>query len=112
MKPLKKPAQPDIIRELKARIDLLLKNGMITKDFLVNSEEASAITGLSVETLRRYARFNHIDHYSYPGKNLYPCLSLCLWVEKHYQAATVSTSEMNNYQGVKMGRRKKKGVKV
>jgi hypothetical protein len=110
MKPLKKPAQPDIIRELKARIDLLLKNGMITKDFVVNTEEASVITGLSVETLRRYARFHHISCFVYPGKNLYPLKELCQWVEKHYQPATVSTSEMNNYQGVKMGRpHKRKG---
>jgi len=113
MKPRQKPAQPDVIRDLKIRVDMLLKNGMITKDFVINSIEAAAVTGLSEETLRRYARFNHISRFAYPGKNMYPLKELCLWVEQHYQPATVSTSEMNGYKGVKMGRpRKRKGFKM
>jgi hypothetical protein len=108
MNPRQKPAQPDVIRELKSRVDLLLKNGLVTKDFIVSTEEASAVTGLSEKTLSRYAQHNHISHYKYPGKNMYPLKELCLWVENHYQKATVSTSEMNNYQGAKIGRPRKK----
>jgi hypothetical protein len=108
MNPRQKPAQPDVIRELKARVDLLLKNGLVTKDFVINTEEASAITGLSAETLRRYAQCNHISHFKYPGKNMYPLKELCVWVEQHYQKATVTTSEMNNYKGAKIGRPRKK----
>ena len=108
MNPRQKPASPDIIRDLKNRIDLLLKNGLVTKDFVVNTEEASAVTGLTGGTLCRYARCHHIPHFSYPGKNMYPLRDLCLWVEKHYQPATVSTSEMNGYKSVKMGRPPKK----
>jgi hypothetical protein len=67
-----KPAQPEVIRGIVDRINRLLAIGVITKDFVVNSEEASAITGLSVETLRRYARFSHIACIGYAGRNLYP----------------------------------------
>ena len=108
----KKPADPEIIKDLKNRVDTLLKNGMITRDFLINSEEASALTGRSVETLRRYARFNHIPCYAYPGSNMYPLKELCLWVESFYKPATTSTSEMNDYKGVKKGRPRKKKEKV
>jgi hypothetical protein len=111
MNPRKKQADPDVIRGLEARLDLLLKNGMVTKDHVINTEEASAITGLSPNTLCKYAQCNHIGHYKYPGKNMYPLKELCLWVEQHYVKATVTTSEMNGYHSVKMGRpRKRKGA--
>jgi hypothetical protein len=103
-----KPAQPEIIKALMGRVDMLLKLGVITKDFVINSEEAAALTGLSVETLRRYARFEHISCIAYPGRNLYPLKELCEFVEKHYRKATIAnTSQMNGYTGVKMGRPKK-----
>jgi hypothetical protein len=106
--PRQKPASPDVINDLKNRVDQLLKKGIITKDFIVSTEEASVITGLSAETLRHYAQQNHIAHFKFPGKNFYPLKALCDWVEQHYQEATVSTSEMNRYKSVKTGRPKKK----
>jgi hypothetical protein len=102
-----RPAHPDILKSLIARVDLLLKNGMVTKDFIISSEEASAVTGRSVETLRRYARYHHIPCIAYPGKNMYPLKEICEWVLKHYREATVTTSEMNGYRSVKRGRPRK-----
>jgi hypothetical protein len=107
-----KPAQPEVIKALMDRTDVLLKLGSITKDFVINSEEAAVLTGLSVETLRRYARYRHISCIAYPGRNLYPLKELCKYVEEHYRKATIAnTSEMNVHTGAKMGRPKKgKGV--
>jgi hypothetical protein len=110
--PRPKPAQPEVLKELTARIDALLNLGVITKDFVINSLEASYVTGLSEETIRRYARGRHIPCIQYAGRNMYPLKALCEFVTKHYREVTaVSTSEMNGYKGVKMGRPKKsKGV--
>jgi hypothetical protein len=110
--PRPKPLQPADLKTLTAKIDTLLKIGVVTKDFNINSEEASLVTGLSVETIRRYARSKHIPCIQYAGRNLYPLKALCEFVDRHYREATVvSTSEMNGYKGVKMGRPKKsKGV--
>jgi hypothetical protein len=99
-----KPVPPDVIKDLKNRVDLLFKNGMVTKDFVISSEEASAISGRSVETLRRYARYHHIPCIAYPGKNMYPLKGICEWVLKHYREATITTSDINGYRSVKRGR--------
>jgi hypothetical protein len=107
-----KPAQPEVLQDLTSRIDTLLKLGVITKDFVINSLEAAYVTGLSEETIRRYARCRHIPCIHYVGRNMYPLKALCEFVAQHYREVTVvSTSEMNNYRGVKTGRPKKsKGV--
>jgi hypothetical protein len=43
---------------------------------------------------------------------MYPLKALCEMVDCHYREVTVvSTSEMNGYKGVKMGRPKKSDVK-
>ena len=91
------------------RINLLLKNGVVTKDFLASTAEAAAITGLSVPTICIYAQSNQISHFSYPGKNLYPLKELCQWVDQHYQKATIlSTYELNGgYKSTKKSVQKK-----
>jgi predicted DNA-binding transcriptional regulator AlpA len=99
-----KPAQPEVIRGIVSRIDKLLKLGVVTKDFVVNSEEASAITGLSEETVRRYARCHHFPHFAYPGRNMYPLKEICKWVESKYQPVLKNASEINGYKP-----RKRKG---
>jgi hypothetical protein len=110
--PRPKPAQPEVLNDLITRTDTLLKMGVITKDFVINSLEAAYVTGLSEETIRRYARGKHIPCIQYAGRNMYPLKALCEFVARHYREVTVvSTSEMNGYKGVKMGRPKKsKGV--
>jgi hypothetical protein len=110
--PRPKPAQPEVLKDLTSRGDTLLNLGVITKDFVVNSLEAAYITGLSEETIRRYARFHHIPCIQYPGRNMYPLKELCDFVNKHYRAVTVvNTTDMNGYKGVKTGRpRKSKGA--
>jgi hypothetical protein len=110
--PRPKPAQPEVLKDLISRIDTLLKMGAITKDFVINSLEASIITGLSEETIRRYARYRHIPCIQYPGRNMYPLKEICKMVEDRYRKVTVvSTSEMKGYKSVKMGRPKKSSVK-
>jgi hypothetical protein len=107
-----KPAQPEVLRDLISRVDTLLKLGVVTKDFVINSLEASVITGLSEETIRRYARYRYIPCIQYPGRNMYPLKGICKLVEDRYREVTVvSTSEMKGYKGVKMGRPKKSDVK-
>jgi hypothetical protein len=93
--PRPKPAQPELLKGLIARIDTLLNLGVITKDFAINSLEAAYVTGLSVETVRRYARSRHIPCIQYAGRNLYPLKALCEFVDRHYREATViSTSDL------------------
>ena len=102
-----RPASPDVINDLKARMNILIKLGPVTKDFIISSEEASALTGLSVETVRRYGRYSHFSTFRYPGRNFYSLKDICEWVEARYAKATVqNTADMNT--GAKMGRPKKK----
>jgi hypothetical protein len=111
-----KPPSLDCIQDIKKRIDTLLEMGTIKKDLPVSTAEAQAITGLSMETLRRYASLGHISAFKFPGRNLYPCRELCEWVENHYRPVVVpKTSDLNGYVpgggGAKRGR-PRKGVKV
>jgi hypothetical protein len=101
-----------VLKDLISRTDTLLKMGVVSKDCVINSLEAACITGLSEETIRRYGRGKHIPVIQYPGRNMYPLKEICEFVDRHYREVTVvSTSEMNGYKGVKMGRpRKSKGV--
>ncbi|GHV93344.1 hypothetical protein AGMMS50268_38470 [Spirochaetia bacterium] len=110
--PKSKPLQPADLKTLIGKVDTLLNLGIVTKDFVVNSEEAALITGLSPETIRRYGRFHHLPVIQYAGRNMYPLKALCEFVDRHYHSVTiVNTSEMNGYKGVKMGRPKNgKGV--
>jgi len=92
------------------RLDLLSKLGI--KDMPINSEEASAITGLAKNTLCRYATLGHFSSYKYPNRNLYPLREMCEWVLKHYHGVVIrKTSDLNKYKPIKRGR-PKKGVKV
>jgi hypothetical protein len=77
---------------------MLLKLGPITKDLLVNTEEAAAITGLSKETLCRYGTLGIVPTVKYPHRNLYPALELCGWVEKHYHGITMSNTSLLNHK--------------
>jgi len=93
-----RPPSLDCIKDIKDRVELLQKIG-IKKDVLVNTEEASAITGLSKETMRRYGTLGYISTVRYPNRNLYLLSELCEYVERHYHKATgITTSQMNNYR--------------
>jgi hypothetical protein len=106
--PKPKPLQPADLKTLIGKVDTLIVLGVVSKDFNVNSAEAALITGLSEETIRRYGRYRHIPIIQYAGRNLYPLKALCEFVDRQYRAVTlVSTSEMNGYKGVRMGRPKK-----
>jgi hypothetical protein len=107
-----KPPSLDCIQDIKNRLDKLLKMGTIKKDFPISTAEAQAITGLSMETLRRYASMGYVSVFKFPGRNLYPLHELCTWVEKHYQKAVITkTSDLNGYVpgsgGAKRGRPRK-----
>lgn len=111
-----KPPSLDDIQDIKDRLELLLKMGTIKKDLPVSTAQAQAITGLSMETLRRYASMGHISAFKFPGRNLYPLHELCDWVEKHYRGAVIPrASDLNGHVpgggGVKRGR-PQKGVKI
>jgi hypothetical protein len=106
-----KPLPTDVLNNLIARTNVLLKNGIITKDFIINTEEAAIITGLSPETVRQYAKTGYLPAFKYPGKNLYPLAEICQWVLCHYSAKTLDdTREINGYKpgAVKRGRPRKK----
>ena len=96
-----RPPSQDCIKDIIGRLDLLKKVGV--KDLPVNTEEASAITGLSQETLRRYGTLDKISTFKYPHRNLYPLRELCEWALKHYHRA-------NSRPKVRPGRPAKKGV--
>jgi hypothetical protein len=105
-----KPAQPDVIKGIIDRIDLLLKNGIVQKDFVITTEEAAAITGLSPETIRQYGKMEHFPAFKYPGKNLYPGKEIAEWVLKHYHGVKLeTTAQINGYKpgAVKRGRPRK-----
>ena len=106
-----RPPSPDCIKDIKDRIELLLKCGPITKDLMINSEEASAITGLSQETIRKYGTLGYFSTIKYPHRNLYPASELCEYVLKRYHKAKdfTSTTELSN--SVRRGRPRKQGVK-
>jgi hypothetical protein len=102
-----KPVTADVIQGIIRRIDTLLKNGVITKDFIINTEEAAVITGLSLETVRQYGKTGYFPAFKYPGKNLYPCKEICQWVLNHYSGKTLNdTTQINGYKpgAVKRGR--------
>jgi hypothetical protein len=102
-----KPTAPEVIQGIINRIDLLLKNGVVTKDFVINTEEAAVITGLSPETIRQYGKMEHFPAFKYPGKNLYPCKEICEWVLRHYHGVKLeTTAQINGYKpgAVKRGR--------
>jgi hypothetical protein len=107
-----KPPSLDCIQDIRNRIDKLLEMGTIKKDLPISTAEAQAITGLSMETLRRYASLGHISAFKFPGRNLYPLHELCDWVERHYRGAVIAkTSDLNGYVpgggGAKRGRPKR-----
>jgi predicted DNA-binding transcriptional regulator AlpA len=105
-----KPVATDVIQGIINRIDTLLKNGVITKDFIINTEEVAIITGLSRETVRQYGKTGYFPAFKYPGKNLYPCNEICQWVLNHYSEKTlVNTTKINGYKpvGAKRGRPRK-----
>lgn len=105
-----KPAAPELIQGIIDRIDLLLRNGIITKDFVINTEEAAAITGLSPETIRQYGKMEHFPTFKYPGKNLYPAKEIANWVLDHYHGVKLkTTAQINGYKpgAVKRGRPRK-----
>ena len=109
-----KPLPTDVINNLIARTNVLLKNGIVKKDFVINTEEAAIITGLAPGTVRQYGKTGYFPAYKYPGKNLYPLVELCQWVLSRYSAKTLDdTKEINGYNpgAVKRGR-PRKGVKV
>jgi hypothetical protein len=85
---------------------MLLKVGSITKDLIINTEEAAAISGLSKETLCRYGTPGIVPTIKYPHRNLYPAMELCAWVEKHYHGITMSTTTLINQK--RRGRPRKK----
>jgi len=96
-----KPTAADVIRGIIMRIDTLLKIGVITKDFIINTDEAAIITGLSPETVRQYGKTGHFPSFKYPGKNLYPCKEICQWVLSHYSAKKLDdTTTINGYKPV------------
>jgi hypothetical protein len=108
-----KPIAADVIQGIIRRVDALLKNGVITKDFIINTEEAAIITGLSPETVRQYGKTGYFPTFKYPGKNLYPCKEICLWVLGHYSEKKLDdTTTINGYKPsmenkVKRGRPRK-----
>jgi len=107
-----KPVAADVIRLIIDRIDTLLKNGVISKDFIINTEEAAIITGLSPGTVRQYGRTGFFPSFQYPGKNLYPCKELCQWVLSKYKAKTLeNTTTINGSRSpyVRRGRPRKIG---
>ena len=109
-----KPVATDVINVLIKRIDALLKIGIVTKDFVINTDEVAMITGLSPETVRQYAKTGYIPAFKYPGKNLYPCKEICQWVLSHYHAKLLDdTTEINGYKpgAVRRGR-PRKGVRA
>jgi hypothetical protein len=91
-----RPPSPDCIQDIKNRIELLLKVGPITKDLIINTEEAAAITGLSRGTLCRYGTLGILPTIKYPHRNLYPALELCRWVESHYHGITMPNTSLLN----------------
>ena len=94
-----KPLSSDILKNLIAKIDILLKNGMISKDFVINTEEAALVSGLSPETVRQYGKTGHFPTIKYPGKNLYPLSWICQWVNSHYQDVVLEdTTKINGYR--------------
>lgn len=96
---LPRPPSPDCIKDIKERIELLLKVGPITKDLLVNAEEAAAITGWAPETVRRYGTLKHISTVRYGHRNYYLAHELCDKVLENYHAAIIhNTSNLNNYR--------------
>ena len=103
-----KPLPPDILRTLIQKADLLLKNGLVSKDFVINTEEAAVISGLSPETVRQYGKTGHFPVIAYPGKNLYPLRWLCQWVLDHYRDAILpDTTQINGYKPTGRKRRKR-----
>ena len=109
-----KPPSPDCLKDIRDRIELLLNKGMLGKDLPLSTEEASAITGLSQATVRRYGIAGHFPTFKVPGRNFYPCRELCDWTLKHYYGITgITTSQMNKYQPsvARRGRPKKKLTK-
>ena len=110
-----KPLPADVIRGISAKIEVLLKNGIIAKDFVINTTEASIITGLSPETIRQYGKTGYISTIHYPGKNLYPCKEICAFVLSRYQERTLpDTTQINGSRlktsAAKRGRPLKKAV--
>jgi len=109
-----KPVTADVINGIINRIDTLLKNGVVTKDFVINTDEAAIITGLSPETVRQYGKTGYFPSFKYPGKNLYPCKEVCQWVLSRYSGKTLEdTTTINGSKkpSVKRGR-PRKGVNV
>jgi hypothetical protein len=93
---LPRPPSLDCIKDIKDRIELLLKVGPITKDLLVNAEEASAITGWSEGTVRRYGVLEHISTVKYGHRNYYCAHELCEKVLQNYHQAKIhNTSDLN-----------------
>lgn len=91
-----KPASPDCIQDIKNRIDLLLKIGPLHKDVILSTEEASALTGLSRQTLSRYGTLGIVPTIKYPQRNFYPALELLQWRQSHYHGITMSTTTLIN----------------
>jgi hypothetical protein len=104
---LPRPPSPDCIKDINDRIDLLLKVGPITKDLLVNAEEASAITGWSTETVRRYGVLGHISTVKYGRRNHYLAHELCDRVLASYHKATVHNTTLLNNNPRRRGRPRK-----
>jgi len=103
-----RPPSQDCIKDIKDRIELLLKVGPITKDLLVSAEEASAITGWTRLTVKKYGRQGRISTVKYGRRNYYLAHELCEEVLKNYQKATVNkTPEL---KPVRRGRPRKKGA--
>jgi len=109
---LPRPPSPDCIKDIKDRIDLLLKVGPITKDLVANAEEASAITGWAEETVRRYGVLGHISTIKYGKRNYYLASELCDKVLKNFHAAKITNTTLLNSNPRRRGRPRKKGVKA
>jgi len=93
---LSRPPSLDCIKDIKDRIELLLKVGPITKDLLVNADEASAITGWARKTVKKYGNNGRISTVKYGHKNYYLASELCDEVLKNYHKATATkTPDLN-----------------
>ena len=105
---LPRPPSLDCIKDIKNRIDLLLRVGPITKDLLVSAEEASAITGWTPKTVKKHGQRGRISAVKYGHRSFYLATELCDEVIEKYEEKKAKTSGTSEPKPVRRGRPPKK----